>query len=138
MKSTPTQYHIAPKPHLDIQNRKTFQDQHQVASEVTISTIFQCQFCSAEFEDDPGQYFGHANEVHHDDVENLWIICNLCDNYFPTDEDLQTHFETCCGPEPESEVQSYEVVEYQIEDGVQFEVDDSSNVVLVEEASEFQ
>jgi hypothetical protein len=124
-----------------VQTQQNSQDQYQTTSEVTISTIFQCQFCAAEFEDDPIQYFEHANRLHQDDVPNFWIICNLCDYYFPTDEDLQSHLATCSGPQTEdarSEIEAYEVVEFHIEDGVQFEVDDSSNVVIVEEASIFQ
>ncbi len=52
----------------------------------------QCHFCPQSF-DFTSTYSYHANSVHSDLIKGSWKECEKCGKYFPTEKDLQKHFQ---------------------------------------------
>ncbi len=51
-----------------------------------------CQFCSERFFTSVmSMYYNHANEVHSQEVQALWLRCQDCDRFYPTNSSLSNH-----------------------------------------------
>lgn len=61
---------------------------HSVKKEIHEKLL--CTFCTSTFSS-ATQYYRHCNKTHLKEVAQFWVLCSICQMYFPTVSVLQNH-----------------------------------------------